>query len=97
MSDPELGSRQDEKKEGVHSSTAFEIDIGDGSAEKPSWSKRLYLTLQRLDQYGVEARGIERVKSDERISPTWSTWLGLCLLWSVKVQGAIRECMRLLY
>jgi len=55
--------------------------VGDGTVSKPSWSYRLYLAVQKLDRYGLESRGIQRVPSDERHPATVSTWLGLCLIW----------------
>ena len=55
--------------------------VGDGTVIKPSWSYRLYLAVQKLDRYGLESRGIQRVPSDERQPATVSTWLGLCLIW----------------
>lgn len=81
MSDLEANSIEEKKQ--APSPTPVEVDFGDGISSKPSWSLRLYLALQKLDQYGVESRGIERVPSDERKPATWLTWSGLSLIWYV--------------
>ena len=83
MSDLEANSQSSIKEKSVvhESGPLADLAIGDSTAIKPTWSRRLYSTLQKLDHYGVESRGIERVPSDERHEATSSTWAGLALIW----------------
>ena len=83
MSDLEANSQSSMKEKSVVHEPVPLVDfaVGDGTAIKPTWSRRLYFTLQKLDHYGVESRGIERVPSDERHQATLSTWAGLGLIW----------------
>ncbi|KEQ78734.1 hypothetical protein M438DRAFT_285059 [Aureobasidium pullulans EXF-150] len=89
MSDLEANSiLNKQEKSLVHQSVPIsDFGIGDSAAIKPSWSFRLYSTLQKLDHYGVESRGIERVASVERHKATLSTWTGLCLIWTSAGMG----------
>lgn len=81
MSDVEANSGIFKEKDRAESPNVVEVKVGDGTAIKPTWSARLYLNLQKLDHFGLESRGIERVPSDERVPATLSTWAGLGLIW----------------